>query len=142
MTRFYDNNRVLDITLKSPKTGEDFSRDFFEDACTGKNYNEDLDAFRVDDVTYLVDYAKSYLDGTNSDVDYPENYDPENPDYDLTYDIEDRPATDPVDLETEAAALYDGGWRAKDRDAIQKEYDMSDDDTDAIIEKLAEYENR
>lgn len=72
MTRFYDNNSVLDITLKSPKTGEDFSRDFFEDACTRKNYNEDLDAFRVDD------------------VDYPEDYDPENPDYDLTYSIEER----------------------------------------------------
>ena len=90
MTRFYDNNSVLDITLKIPKTGEDFSRDIFEDACTKKNYNEDLDAFRVDDVEYLVDYAKSYLEGSNSDVDYPEDYDPENPDYDLTYSIEER----------------------------------------------------
>ena len=79
MTKFYDGSKILEITLKSLKTGEDFSRDFFEDACTGKNYNEDLDAFRVDDVDYLVDYAKSYLD-----------YDPENPDYDLTYSVEER----------------------------------------------------
>lgn len=90
MTKFYDGSKILEITLKSPKTGEDFSRDFFADACTGKNYNEDLDAFRVDDVEYLVDYAKSYLEGSNSDVDYPEDYDPENPDYDLTYSIEER----------------------------------------------------
>lgn len=138
MTKFYDNNRVLDITMRA-ESGEDFSRDFFEDACARKNYNEDLDAYRVDDVDYLVAYAKSYLDGTNQDVDYPEDY---NPEYELSYSIEDRPATDPVELETEAASLYDGGWRAKDRDAIQKEYDLTDDDTDAIAEKLSEYENR
>lgn len=138
MTKFYDNNRVLDITMRA-ESGEDFSRDFFQDACTRKNYNEDLDAYRVDDVDYLVDYAKSYLDGTNKDVTYPADYEPE---YDLDYSIEDRPATDPVDLETEAASLYDGGWRAKDRDAIQKEYDLTDDDTDAIVEKLKEYEER
>ncbi|MCI7195244.1 MAG: hypothetical protein MR515_07530 [Acidaminococcus fermentans] len=72
------------------KTGEDFSRDFFEDAVNGKNYNEDLDAFKVDDVDYLVDYAKSYLDGTNRDVDYPEDYDPEKPEYDLVYSVEER----------------------------------------------------
>lgn len=106
MTRFYDNNSVLDITMRA-ESGEDFSRDFFEDACNCKNYNESLDAFKVDDVDYLVDYAKSYLDGTNRDVDYPEDYDPEKPDYELTYEIEDRPATDPVDLETEAASLYE-----------------------------------
>ena len=87
MTKFYDGNRVLDITMRAA-SGEDFSQAFFEDVCNGKNYNEDLDAYRVDDVTYLVDYAKSYLDGTNSDVDYPDDYDPENPEYDLTYNID------------------------------------------------------
>mgnify|MGYP000003461206 CR=1 FL=1 len=138
MTRFYDNNRVLDITMRA-ESGEDFSQDFFQEACTRKNYNEDLDAYRVYDVDYLVDYAKSYLDGTNQDVDYPEDYKPE---YELNYSIEDRPGTDPVELETEAASLYDGGWRAEDRDAIQQEYDLTDDDADAIVEKLSEYANR
>lgn len=137
MTRFYDSNRVLDITMRA-ESGEDFSRDFFEDACTRKNYNEDLDAYRVEDIDYLVDYAKDYKNGTNRD--FPADTDA--PVLDLDYSIEDRPSTDPVDLETEAASLYDGGWRAKDRDAIQKEYDLTDDDTEAIVEKLAEYENR
>lgn len=136
MTKFYDNNRVLDITMRA-ESGEDFSRGFFQDACTRKNYNEDLDAYRVDDIDYLVDYASDYKNGTNKD--FPAD---ESQDFDLEYSIEDRPATDPVDLETEAASLYDGGWRAKDRDAIQKEYDLTDDDTDAIVGKLAEYENR
>lgn len=142
MTKFYDGSKILDITLKSPKTGEDFSSDFFEDACINEKYNEVLDAYRVDDVDYLVDYAKSYLDGTNPDVDYPEDYDPDDPEYDLDYSIEDRPTANPVDLETGAASLYDGGWRAADRDAFQKEYDLTDDDTDAIVEKLKEYEGR
>ena len=141
MTRFYDSNRVLDITLRDDKTGEAFSMDYFQDGRI-THYNEDLDAYRVDDVDYLVDYVKEDMAGTNKEIDYPEDYDPENPGYSLDYSIEDRPSTDPVELETEAASLYDGGWRAEDRDAIQKEYDLTDDDTDAIVEKLAEYENR
>ena len=47
-----------------------------------------------------------------------------------------------IELETTAASLYDGGWRAADRDAIQKEYDLTDDDTDAIVENLKKYEER
>lgn len=39
MTRFYDNNRVLDITMRA-ESGEDFSQDFsqdfFQEACTKK----------------------------------------------------------------------------------------------------------
>lgn len=103
MTKFYDDNRVLGITMRA-ESGEDFSQAFFQDVCNGENYNEYLEAYRVDDVTYLVDYAKSYLDGTNPDVDYPDDYDPDNPDYDLNYETEDRPATDPVGLETEVAS--------------------------------------
>lgn len=141
MTRFYDNNRVLDITMRA-KSGEDFSSDFFEDACDRKNYNEVLDAYKVDDVTYMVDYAQDYINGTNPDCEYPEDYDPENPEYDLDYSIEDRPAADPVDLETGAASLYAGGWRAEDRDSIQQEYDLTDGETDAIVENLKKYEEQ
>lgn len=47
-----------------------------------------------------------------------------------------------IELETAAASLYDGGWRASDGDAIQKEYDLTDDETDVIVEKLKEYEER
>lgn len=140
-TRFYDDNQILSISMRSIYTGEDISSDFFDDACGKEKYNECLDAYKVDDVDYLVDYVESYLNGTNKDVDYPEDYDPEDPDYELTYDIEDRPAADPVALESGAASLYAGGWSAEDRDAIQREYDLTDDETDAIVEKLAEYEN-
>lgn len=140
-TRFYDGNQILSISMRSIYTGEDISSDFFEDACGREKYNEVLDAYRVDDVPYLVDYAQDYINGTNPDCEYPEDYDPDIPECELTYDIEDRPASDPVELESGAAALYAGGWSAEDRDAIQREYDLTDDETDAIVEKLAEYEN-
>lgn len=139
MTRFYDNNNVLSITLRSLKTNEDFSQDFFEDACNHENYNEDLDAFRVDDVQYLVDYATSYADGTNRDIDYPEDWEPECA---VQYDITDRPTMNEQDVESAAASLYDGGWRAGDKDELQKQEDLCDADADAIARKLAEYDEK
>ena len=41
-----------------------------------------------------------------------------------------------------AAALYDGGWRAEDRDQLIAEYDLTDEDADVICEFLAEYAER
>lgn len=41
-----------------------------------------------------------------------------------------------------ALAVYDAGWRSKDRRKIQKEYGMDNEWTDAICEKLKEYEER
>ena len=39
-----------------------------------------------------------------------------------------------------AAALFDGGWRAEDRDFLISEYDLTDDEADSICEVLAEFE--
>ena len=39
----------------------------------GLKLNEELNAYDVEDVTYLTDYAQSYVDGTNPDVDYTED---------------------------------------------------------------------
>lgn len=44
------------------------------------------------------------------------------------------------EVENCAAALYDDGWRSDERDEIQKEYNLDDEWTDAICEKLKEYE--
>ena len=50
-------------------TGCSWENDFFE---VGQlPYNEELSAYRVEDVDYLVDYATSYADGTNGDIEYP-----------------------------------------------------------------------
>ena len=46
------------------------------------------------------------------------------------------------DIESSAAALYDGGWRADDREELIAEYQLSEEEADAICEKLKEYENR
>lgn len=33
-------------------------------------FNAELGAYKVKDVEYLADYAKTYADGTNTDIDY------------------------------------------------------------------------
>ena len=45
-------------------------------------------------------------------------------------------------LEFTASALYDGGWRADDMFALQEEYDLTDEEVEAICKLLAEYEER
>ena len=39
------------------------------------------------------------------------------------------------------ANLYDGGWRAADREEMIRCYDLTEDEADAICELLEEYEN-
>lgn len=38
-----------------------------------------------------------------------------------------------------ASALYDGGWRAEDRDWLIDEYELSEEEADAICNLLAYY---
>jgi hypothetical protein len=70
------------------RTGIDFENDFFE--VGGLEYNADLGAYKVEDVEYLADYAKSYADGTNGDIDYTVDEDGNVvvPDCTVDYDIE------------------------------------------------------
>lgn len=44
------------------------------------------------------------------------------------------------DITTSAAALYDGGWRAEDRDQLITEYDLTLEDAEAICEALKDIE--
>ena len=44
------------------------------------------------------------------------------------------------DYESMAAALYDGGWRADDKDQLKTEYDLTDEDVERIVDLLATYE--
>lgn len=67
MTRFYDDSRILSLEMLDNSTGAAFEADFFE--VGNLNYNADLDAYKVDDVEYLADYAKDYANGTNPDFD-------------------------------------------------------------------------
>lgn len=137
-TRFYDENNILKITMRDPKTNKDFSADFFDDATNANNYDETLEAYKVEDVDYLVDYAENYIAGTNPDFDYPDDYDPEeDPLAKLDYVVEPR-EKDPVILEL-AASLFDAGWRAADKEQIKRDYDMPDSDAERICQRLAYY---
>lgn len=72
MTRFYDDENLLSIEMTSIRQddsyGENWERDFFD--VGSLPYNAELDAFKVDDVSYLSDYAESYVNGTNTDIEY------------------------------------------------------------------------
>ncbi len=47
-----------------------------------------------------------------------------------------------VEIESMAAAAFDGGWRSADRNELKKEYQLTDEEADAMVEKLAEYESQ
>lgn len=64
------------------------------------------------------------------------------PEYYLDYSVEERPTAESEALEDGATSLYVGGWRAQDREAIQKEYGLTDGETDIIVDKLKEYEEQ
>lgn len=66
MSKFYDNENLLEIEMVD-KNGTRFENDFFE--AGGLPYSEELDAYKVADVYYLVDYATSYAAGKNPDID-------------------------------------------------------------------------
>ena len=45
------------------------------------------------------------------------------------------------DIESAAAALYDGGWRSRDREQLIREHDLTTEEADALcaeLERLAE----
>lgn len=88
MTKFYDGSKLLSIKMTDTRTGIDFENDFFE--VGGLEYNADLGAYKVEDVEYLADYAKSYADGTNGDIDCTVDEDGNVvvPDCTVDYDIE------------------------------------------------------
>lgn len=68
MTKFYDGKKILSISMKDTNTNLDWENDFFD--VGSLSYNSDIDAYKVDDVNYLVDYAVDYANGTNTDIDY------------------------------------------------------------------------
>ena len=68
MTKFYDGKKILNITMMDDRTGTTFEHEFFE---VGQlPYNMELDAYKVDDVDYLIDQAVTYANGTNTDFEY------------------------------------------------------------------------
>lgn len=60
MTRFIDNNgKIAEITLIN--NGYEWQDEFFN--VGSLSYNEDSDAYKVEDVDYLIDQANDYISG-------------------------------------------------------------------------------
>lgn len=68
MTKFTDGKQIATIEMIDNNTGCAWEHEFFE--VGGLKLNEELNAYEVEDVNYLIDYAQSYVDGTNPDVEY------------------------------------------------------------------------
>ena len=45
-----------------------------------------------------------------------------------------------TDVDHASAALFDGGWRKKDKKELIQEYDLSEAEAEEIISKLADFE--
>lgn len=45
------------------------------------------------------------------------------------------------EISSMAAALYDGGWRAEDREDLIAEYELTEEEATAICNMLESYEN-
>lgn len=73
MTNFYDNNKMLTIAMTDTNTGYDWENDFF--GIGSLPYSKELNAYKVNDIQYLADYAESYANGTNGDCEYEQNED-------------------------------------------------------------------
>ena len=58
----------------------------------------------------------------------------------MTY--HDHMSMEEIEIQDEAIALYDGGWRAEDRDQIIEEYDLTPERADKIVEWLEEIASR
>ena len=47
-----------------------------------------------------------------------------------------------MDYGTSAAFLYDGGWRAKDKEQLIDEYNLTEEEAEKLIRELANLEKK
>lgn len=71
MTRLTDGKRTLEIAMNNWTKNDytpDWSADFFDVGCLC--YNEDIDAYQVEDVDYCVEQALDWENNTGDYIDY------------------------------------------------------------------------
>lgn len=122
MTRLYDGKKIAEITMNvwdGNGYTPDFSLDFFEVGALP--YDEEKDAYVVDDVDYCVEYAN---DWKNSTGDFHDDEPDENRNVDVFVE------------EIKKYVILD--W--VDNDAFEEEVE-ADNDQDAIMEAYAKWES-
>lgn len=70
MTRFYDGKKFLVIDMCDAR-GIEFEEDFF--GVEALRFDEKHNAYMVEDVHYLADYAEDYKNGVGDFDGYPNN---------------------------------------------------------------------
>lgn len=133
-----DGIKTIDIRMviwddDASSYGPDYAPDFFE--AGGLPYDDDRDAHTVEDLDYCIEQANDWASGWG---DYaPADW--ENVDNRKVFVEDDDKGWE--DVESIAAALYDGGWRAADRDELIKEYSLSSKNADTLVKELERLEN-
>lgn len=83
-----------------------------------------------------------FLAAVSEDADRMGDSRPSQPNPYLAAAKEADESAEPVkDIDSSAAALYDGGWRADDRNQLIAEYHLRPEDADAICKRLAELDD-
>lgn len=78
MTKLTDGKKTVEITMKMWKYGQytpDWSNDFFE--VGGLEYDEELDAYKVNDVDYCIEQAEDWKNGVGDFSDSEDGIDPD-----------------------------------------------------------------
>ena len=128
--KLYDGKKMVNIEMNN-WTGNgytpDWSIDFFE--AGGLEYNEDMDAYMVEDVDYCIEQA---MDWKNADGDF---YEPDADTSDRNVDVEEIKTTG----EDKERALMELAGEMNEMIALGWEEEEAHEDEDAFLGRLGDY---
>lgn len=136
-----DTTSSTNITIIDTTSGADITMEFYggpeidwdrEHEAWVRSNGSDFD------FDYMVDQAMDLKYGRGDH--YADTHNPD--DIGVYVDDEERvdPDMDLSELQSIASNLYDGGWRADDREEIAGEYHLDNRNLDRVCELLKEYE--
>lgn len=121
--KLYDGHKRISVTMaewseQSRSYGPDLALEFFSDA----KYDSSHDVYVVEDVDYCAQQAEDWanLRGDFAGDELAEGISRE-------VDIEDCSAESEEDFSS-ALSLYDGDWRSSDRDLLQSEFALTEEE--------------
>lgn len=128
--KLYDGKKMVNIEMNN-WTGNgytpDWSIDFFE--AGGLEYNEDMDAYMVEDVDYCIEQA---MDWKNADGDF---YEPDADTSDRNVDVEEIKTAG----EDKERALMELAGEMNEMIALGWEEEEAHEDEDAFLGRLGDY---
>ena len=122
------------MTWENDNLSPDWSQDFFEAGALP--YDEESGCFTVPEVDYCIDQARDWKYCRGDFYDDAEYTTP----YERCVFVDEYDAPTTTSSQYSAAALYDGGWRATDKEELAAEYGLTEEEADDIAEDLKDME--